>query len=367
VVAALMRRLLERIPRIPCISCIPRIPRIPRVPRIPHALRIRCTPLAALGLAAALALAAALTVALTAAGSSPAPSSARDPRHTRITVGVAATTDTAPLVIAIKKGYFKRQGLTVTTKIVAQATAGPPDMPSGPVDIVGGGSYVSYFEAAARGAKITVVAAASQCTGNTLNVLAMPKSKIETPADLAGKTIAVNLPGNIQTLTINALLRDQGVSTAGITYVPIPFAGMPAALTAGRVDAISAAQPLITAAEGDGATSVLAQCQGSTVDMPLTGYFASQAWVRKHPRAALAFQQAIEEAQAAADRDPGLVQQVIPAFTGITADVAERISLPYYPSALDAAQLERVVALMRSAGLVGGSFNVTSLLLRPGG
>jgi NitT/TauT family transport system substrate-binding protein len=240
-------------------------------------------------------------------------------------------------------------------------------LPSGRVDIVGGGNYVSYFEAAARGAKITVLAAASQCAGNTLNVLAMPKSNIKTPADLAGKTIAVNLSGNIQTLTINALLSDEGVNPAGITYVQIPFADMPAALTAGRVDAISEEEPFITAAEGDGATSVLAQCQGSTVDMPLTGYFASRAWVSKHPRAALAFQRAIGEAQAAADQDPGLVRQVIPAFTGIAADVADRISLPYYPPALDGAQLERVVALMRSAGLVGGSFNVTPLLLRPGG
>jgi NitT/TauT family transport system substrate-binding protein len=330
------------------------------VPRSPR------TPLAVLGLATVLTLAAALTVAVTGAGRSPARSSARDPRRPRITVGVVPTTDTAPLLVAIKRGYFKRQGLTVTTKILAQSTAVPPDMPSGRVEIVAGGNYVSYFEAAARGAKIMVVAAASQCAGNTLNVLVAPKSKITKPADLAGKTIAVNLTGNMQTLTINALLSDQGVNPAGITYVRIPFASMPAALEAGRVDAISEAEPYITEAEGEGATSVLAQCQGSTVDMPLTGYFASRAWVRAHPEAALAFQRAIGEAQAAADKEPGLVREVIPAFTGISGSVADRISLPYYPPALDAAQLDRVVALMRSAGLVGGSFNVAPLLVSPG-
>ncbi|HTW04486.1 MAG TPA: ABC transporter substrate-binding protein [Streptosporangiaceae bacterium] len=330
---------------------------MPRSPR---------TPLAVLGLAAVLTLAAALAVAVTAAGRSPARSSARGPEHASITVGVVPSTDTAPLLIAIERGYFKRQGLTVTTKIVADvSTAAAPSRQSGRIDIVAGG-YVSYFEAAARGAKITVVAAASQCAGNTLNVLVAPKSKITTPAGLAGKTIAVNLTGNMPTLTINALLSDQGVNPAGITYVQIPFASMPAALAAGQVDAISEAEPYITETEGEGATSVLAQCQGSTVDMPLTGYFASRAWVRAHPEAALAFQRAIGEAQAAADKDPGLVRQLIPAFTGISADVADRISLPYYPPGLDAAQLERVVALMRSAGLVGGSFNVMPLLLRPG-
>ena len=340
---------------------MPRILPIPRIPRNPRG------PLAVLCLVAALTLAAALTVAVTAAGPSSARPPARDPKHSRIVVGVAATTDSAPLLIAIKRGYFKRQGLTVTTKILAQDAAALPDMPSDRVEIVAGGSYVSYFEAAARGAKITVVAAASQCAGNSLNVLVGPKSKIKSPSDLAGKTIAVNLTANIQTLTINALLSDQGVNPAGITYVQMPFASMPAALAVGRVDAISEAEPFITEAEGEGATSVLAQCQGSTLNMPLTGYFASRSWVRAHPAAALAFQRAIDEAQAAADKDPDLVREVIPAFTGISADVADRISLPYYPAVIVAAQLERVLALMRSAGLVGGSFNVTPLLLRPGG
>jgi hypothetical protein len=57
----------------------------------------------------------------------------------------------------------------------------------------------------------------------------------------------------------------------------------------------------------------------------------------------------------------------IPTYTKITPAIAARISLPYYPPALQAAQLERVVALMRSAGMVSGSFSVTPLLFHPGG
>jgi NitT/TauT family transport system substrate-binding protein len=256
----------------------------------------------------------------------------------------------------------------VTTRIVGQSAAALPDLLSGRVDVVAGGSYVSFIEAAARdAARISVLAPASQCTGNTLNVLAMPKSKITTPADLAGKTIAVNVTGNIQTLTINAVLRDQGINPAGITYVAIPFSEMPAALAAGRVDAISEVEPFIAAAEQDGAVPVLAQCQDSIADMPLTGYFATQAWAAQHRSTALAFQRAIEEAQAAADADGALARQVMPAFTPISPAVAASIPLPYYPPTLEPAQLDRVVALMRSAGLVGGSFNLAPLLFHPGG
>jgi NitT/TauT family transport system substrate-binding protein len=195
----------------------------------------------------------------------------------------------------------------------------------------------------------------------------MSKSAITSPADLAGKTIAVNLTSNIQTLTINAVLRNQGVSTSGIKYVIIPFPDMPSALVTGKVDAISVVEPFITAAEHNGARSVLAQCQGPTAGIPLGGYYATQAWVKKYPRTALAFRRAIDQAQAAADADHALVQQVIPTYTKITPAIAARISLPYYPPALQAAQLERVVALMRSAGMVSGSFSATPLLFHPGG
>jgi ABC-type nitrate/sulfonate/bicarbonate transport system substrate-binding protein len=58
--------------------------------------------------------------------------------------------------------------------------------------------------------------------------------------------------------------------------VAIPFAAMVAALKAGRVDAMSAAQPFITGAEKAGAVSVLAQCQGPTAGLPLGGGLLAQ-------------------------------------------------------------------------------------------
>ena len=227
-------------------------------------------------------------------------------------------------------------------------------------------SAANLFEAAAKGViKIDVLAAGSQCRGNTLNVLAMPSSKITSPADLAGKSIAVNLTGNIQTLTINAVLKAKGVNPAGIKYVEIPFQDMTTALTAGRVDAISEVEPFITAAEHAGAKSVLAECQGSTAGIPLGGYYALQSWVQKNPKTAAAFRRAIDEAQVTANSDRKLVEQVLPTYTKITPAIAAQISLPYYPPTLDAAQLDRIVALMRSGGLLTGPFNLTPMLFQP--
>jgi NitT/TauT family transport system substrate-binding protein len=316
-------------------------------------------PIAAAGVAAALVV--------SACGSSPpAASNSSRLELTHVTVGALAITDDAPLFVAIKKGYFRQQGLTVETKIVAASTDAIPDMLSGSVDIIGSGNYVSFFQAAARGViKINVLAAGSTCTSDDLDVMAMPSSKITSPADLAGKKIAVNLTGNIQTLTINAVLKAKGVNTSGIKYVVVPFASMPAALAAGRVDAISAVEPFVTATENAGAKAVLPQCQGTTADVPLGGYYATQAWAKKYPKTALAFQRAIEKAQVTSNANPKLVQQVLPTYTKITSAVASKIALPYYPPTMVASQLQRVADLMLAGGLLSKPFNVAPILFHP--
>ena len=322
-------------------------------------------------LALAASVGAATVLAAGGCSSTPAASSSKSgPELTHITVGVLPIEDSAPLFIAIKEGYFKQEGLTVTPKIIQQSTLAIPDMLSGSIDIVGSGNYVSFLDAEAKGVvKVRILAAASQCgSGNTLNVLALPKSKITSPAALAGKSIAVNLTNNVQTLTINAVLKADGVNPATVKYVQIPFPDMAAALKAGSVDAMSAVEPFITGAEqADGAVSVLAQCSGPTAGLPLSGYYATQAWVQKYPKTALAFQAAIDKAQALADSDHKLVQDVLPTYSTITPKIASLISLPDYPPSLDPTQIERIATLMLSGGMLKSPLNVMPLLFHPRG
>ena len=125
--------------------------------------------------------------------------------------------------------------------------------------------------------------------------------EITSPAGLAGKTIAVNVSPNIQTLTITRQLQANGVPTAGVRYVVIPFADMTAALKAHRVDAISEVEPFLSSTEDAlGAQPVLQQCTGPTAGIPLGGYITTAAWAAGHPAAARAFARAVEQGQALA-------------------------------------------------------------------
>jgi NitT/TauT family transport system substrate-binding protein len=310
---------------------------------------------------------AALTIACGSPGSGHGGGSASgtgsSTATTSIVVGSLPVIDTAGLQVALKEGFFRQAGLNVSVKSVTQSTAAIPDLLHGSIDVIAGGNYVSFLEADANGTfPVEVLAPAIDCTANTYGVVAMPSSGITKPADLAGKTIAVNLTQNIQTLTTSTVLAADGVGAGSLHYVQVPFPDMVAALQAGRVDAISAVEPFLSAALAAGGTLVTSTCTGSTANFPLSGYETTQSWVRQHAAAARAFQQAVEKGNAYADAHPSVVRSLLPTYTSITATAAASMPLGSYPSTLTAALVQRVATLMRGGGLATPS-DVASLLL----
>jgi NitT/TauT family transport system substrate-binding protein len=316
-----------------------------------------------------LAAAASLAVAILAACSSSSSSSSSPStsssalEKTNIVVGALPIVDTAGLYVALKNGYFKQVGLNVTVETIQQSTAALPDMLHGTVDIVAGANYVSWFEAQAQGTvSLEILAPGTACTLNSFAVLALPSSGITKPADLPGKTVAVNLTNNVQTLTINMILKADGVNPSSVHYVVIPFPDMIAALKAHRVDAISAVEPFVTGAKAAGATQVLSECAGPAAALPLSGYFATSGWVQKYPDTARAFQTALEKGQAYADANPQAVRSILPTYIKISSAEAAKLALNTYPTTLDAAPLQHVVSLMVSGGMLSKQLDVSSMM-----
>jgi len=282
---------------------------------------------------------------------------------TSIVVGALPVIDTAGLQVALKEGFFTQAGLNVTVKSVTQSTAAIPDLLHGSIDVIGGGNYVSFFEAEAHGTfPVQILAPAVDCTPDTYGVVAMPSSGIAKPADLAGKTIAVNLTQNVQTLTTSAVLTADGVSTSSVHYVQIPFPDMSSALQANRVDAISAVEPFLSAALAAGGKLVTSTCTGSMAGFPLSGYLTTKSWTQQHPAAASAFQQAVEKGNTYANTHPSVVRDLLPTYTSITAKAAASMPLGTFPATLTTATLQRIATLMRGGGLATPS-DVASMLL----
>ena len=286
---------------------------------------------------------------------------------THLSVAYLKIIQDAPLFLAIKDGLFAKEGLTVTPIPEAQSTAALPGMQSGAIDLIAGANYESFFAMQAAGKfQMKIIADSSQCDTNSLVVLAMPQSHITGPASLLGKTVAVQINPDIQTITLNADLAADGLNPGKIRYVEVSFPKMNAALKTGQVDAIAQVEPFASLAEAQlGARVVMSYCSPPVADFPEAGYVATAAWAAKYPHTALAFQQAIEQAQTLAATNRRAVEQVLPSFIpGMTAPIADIVDLGVFPTSLNAVRLQRLVDLMVQSGLIApGRLNVQSLLL----
>jgi NitT/TauT family transport system substrate-binding protein len=320
-----------------------------------------------------LAAAGGLAVALLAAACSGSSSATEEAKigaleKTHLVVGSLPVVDTAGLYLAIRNGYFKQAGLSVTASTLAKSTDAIPEMEAGKVDVVAGANYVSFFQAQQANPKLRfkLLVDGNACDTDTFDVLTLPSSGIRSPAQLAGKTIAVNIKNNIQTLLTNTELQAANVSPASVRYVLVPFPKMVAALKSHQVDAISAVEPFITAAElGAGAENILSDCSGPTADFPISGYFATQSWAQKYPNTARAFQEAMSKGQAMADSSRAAVEQVLPTYIkGLSAEEAAIVNLGQYPTSIDITHLQRVASLMFTGRLVGRQFSVQPLVFR---
>jgi NitT/TauT family transport system substrate-binding protein len=282
-----------------------------------------------------------------------------------ITVVTLPVVDCAPIYIAQKQNLFEAEGLDVRVKLISQSTASIPALAKGEVDITCG-NYVSFLQAQEKGTfKLSIVGEAAILTSNYVSVLTGPDSPIRTAKDLEGKTVAVNLLHNIQTLTLDAILKANGADPAKVRYVAVPFPQMGAALEKGQVDAVSSVEPFVSDIRRKLRARVAVNGGGAPVtNTPLSGYLSTQDFTSKNPKTAAAFQRALFKAQqAAADRKR--VEEVVPTYARIQPDVAAVITLPGYPASLSTARIQRVVDLMTTGGLLKQKPDLSTLLFRP--
>jgi NitT/TauT family transport system substrate-binding protein len=221
---------------------------------------------------------------LTGCGSSSGATTSSGPEKPHITVAALPIIANAPVYIAQQESLFRCQGLDVTLEPVTQSTAAIADLLHGSVDVITGANFVSFFRAQARGVlSLKILANEASCTPNANEVVVLPHSSIRRPGQLVGKTIAVNILSDIQTMTANEVLRANDVDPSRIHYVVVPFPSMAAALAAHRIDADYEVEPFLSEAEDAiGAQPVLDACFGPTLNIPIGGAVTTASWAQQY-------------------------------------------------------------------------------------
>jgi NitT/TauT family transport system substrate-binding protein len=309
-----------------------------------------------------------LTAILAAGCGSDSKSSEDSPLEKKsITVASLPLLDAAAVHIALKQKLFDAEGLHVKIEPVAQSLAALPALKNGQIDVIAGANYVTFLQAYQQGTvKLKILADGASEAPGFMQLLVLPGSPIKQPKDLEGRTVAVNILNNIQSLTLNELLTANGVDPAKVKYRAVPFPLMDKALANHDVDAVHTAEPFCSVFRQKlGARMVVDGGAGPVAGLSVSGYVSTQDFVTKYPKTAAAFQRAIEKAQALAAGDRKQVESVLPSYAKVDAQTAAKLILPGYPTSLDPGRIQRLSGLMVRQGLLKTEIDVPSVIFTP--
>jgi NitT/TauT family transport system substrate-binding protein len=299
------------------------------------------------------ALAAAVVVLALFAGAA----ASRTNDNVTITVDTLPIANGLPLDLGVSKGFFDKQGISIK-KVTFQSGNDIVLALANNNGDIGYLGYVPMMIARTGGIPFTLVAASevegTSTDDNWQNILVRGSSSIRTPADLSGKTLALNALKGVGEVVVKAALKKDGVDPNSVKLVALPFPSMRTALNNGQVDAIWVPEPFLTQGLQDGDRVVMAP--GPTLGnfFPNGGYGALQSWVQKNPQLAAKFRTAINESLTYAQQHPDEIRALLPAAT-------RNVRLPIWTTTIDRKQLLVLAKDAKEFGVIQSLPNFTQL------
>lgn len=288
---------------------------------------------------------------------------------TTVKVGVLPISALAPLYLGIEKGFFADERLRIEPQVAQAGSALVPSVLSGEAQFAFA-NVVSLLIASGKGLPIKVIAQGSQAGPGPSSrfeaVITSKRSGIRKPADLAGKTVAVNALNNIGGLMISGALEKLGVDASRVRYTEIPFPEVNAAVDAGRVDAAYQTEPFLTQARRDGHRVVLEQYPTLAPKVPIAAYFTSERYLKQNPEVVQRFRSAMNRSLQYAAAHEREARAIVSTFTKIPPGAARNMVLPAWSTDLDPRRsgLELVADLAREQGLVKERIDLGRLIAR---
>lgn len=276
-----------------------------------------------------------------------------------ITVNTLPIANALPMDLGIRKGFFAEQNIQINKRTLQSGNdiVLALQNSSGEIGYIG---WVPAFIARTQGIPITAVAASevegTSAADNWQNILVKGSSTIRGPADLAGKTIAVNALKGVGEVMIKAALKKSGVNPDSVRLLALPFPAMRSALNNGQVDAIWTPEPFMSQALTiDGARIVMAPGPVLGRFFPIGGYVARDDWASRNPGLAARFRAAINRSLAYAQANPAEIRELLPA-------ASQNVRLPIWSPLVDRAQLIQLARYAREFDVISTLPNMAKLV-----
>jgi NitT/TauT family transport system substrate-binding protein len=288
---------------------------------------------------------------------------------TKLRVSTIPIIDTAPLQAAIAKGFFAEEGLEVDTTPTAGGAVGLPALAAGQVQIAFS-NIISIVLGAKQGLGFEIIATGSD-TGDTApdlaGLVAKKGSAIKTGKDLEGKTMAVNTRNNIIWLYGRAWVKATGGDPDKVTFLEVPFPQMIDATAGGRVDTAFVVEPFYSAGIAGGSVQHVAWPYNVVQkNIPVGLYAATKSYIAANPAIIEKFNRAYNKGVDWTNKNAGSDEwvKILSGYTRLKPEQLKGLTIPPFQKTVDPARIDKVVELMKSNGLLEGSFDSKALVYK---
>lgn len=250
-----------------------------------------------------------------------APKADKKVEKAKVSLGMLRLTSSAPLFLAMDKGFFAAEGLEVepqwfdAAQPIAVATA------SSKVDVGATGITASLYNMAAKGQKLGIVAdKGREQKGYSSSALLVTTANfdkgIKTLKDIKGLRIGVTQKGSTFHYMIGRMLEENGMTLEDIEIVPLGKLGaVMAALESGQIDGCILNEPNITKVQKAGYGKLVTQV-GDVIPYQTSAIFYSPEFMKKD-EVAVRFMRAYNKAcnyyyaNAIEKKDPKQLEEVV--------------------------------------------------------
>ncbi|MFD1204644.1 ABC transporter substrate-binding protein [Sporosarcina contaminans] len=171
-------------------------------------------------------------------------------KRAKILIAEDGAASGAGFYIAKEKGYFDAYNIEVEFADFANSDDMLPALAAGEVDIAGGVSTASFFNAIAQGIDVRIIAdKGHNVPGKSYFTFVIGNHMVDTIKDYPdfhGKKIAVSSRNSIDGYIFEEMLKHAGLTEDDVEYVHIAdFGAMLGAINSGTIDAALNIEPLI--------------------------------------------------------------------------------------------------------------------------
>ena len=289
---------------------------------------------------------------------------------TNVTLGYVPYSDDASLFYAQSSGIFKKHGLNVTLVPQASPVAVEASMASG-TEQFGFITTPVLINLNSKGVSVKCVSSVdgsepSSPADDSTVLVAAKGSGITSVKDLAGKNVAEVQLTSLNSLAVEILAKQAGISPASIHQIAIPFPQMPAALAQGRVQAAVIVAPFAATALSEGATVLTHPNVDLFPNGTVTCLDAMSSYISANPTVVSEFRAAMDESIAYSQTHQPVVKQTLVKGLSLTPAVAaKQVLATNWNPALNTASITMIENYMRQFGVITSEPPAASMVWNP--